>query len=260
MRSARPKIDSSVALLTPLVGRFPAFDRRRFDELIRRGFSQRRKQLRKQMPESPAWDEVADRLGIGATTRAEELDLEEWVALTREYDTHPLKDVAQRGDEIFDVVDEADVVVGQATRAEVHTKGLLHRAVHVFVVNSRGELLLQQRSPSKDVHPGVWDSSVAGHLDAGEDYLSAARREMGEEMGIEDVEPQEIGIIAPSPATGWEHVRLYLVRWDGRPSFPCSEIESVLWLPSDEIDAWIKARPEDFASGFLECWKLARGR
>lgn len=256
----RPRIDSTVALLTPLVDRLPVFDARRFDELIRRGFSQRRKQLRKQMPDDPAWDEVAEALGIAPTARAEELSLDDWVAVTRAYDPHPLKEVPQRDGERFDVVDEDDQVVGQASRAEVHAKGLLHRAVHIFVVNGRGELLLQQRSRLKDVHPGVWDSSVAGHLDAGEDYEAAARREMVEEMGIEEAEPKEVGRITACEATGWEHVRLYLVRWEGRPSFPCAEVEAVLWLGSEEIDAWIAARPEDFASGFLECWRVARGR
>jgi 16S rRNA (adenine1518-N6/adenine1519-N6)-dimethyltransferase len=256
----RPKIDSSVAVLTPRVDRFPVFDARRFDELIRRGFSQRRKQLRKQMPEDPPWDEVAGRLGIPPTARAEELDLDQWVAVTREYDPHPLKELPQRADECFDVVDENDVAIGRATRERVHAEGLLHRAVHVFVVNRRSELLLQQRSRLKDRHPGVWDSSVSGHLDAGEDYLDAARREMVEEMGVEGVEPEEIGRIAPCPETGWEHVRLYLAKWDGTPRFPCAEVESVLWLGAGDIDAWIAGRPEDFASGFLECWKLARGR
>lgn len=256
----RPRIDSAVAVLTPLVDRFPVHDTRRFDELIRRGFAQRRKQLRKQMPADPAWEAVAEKLGISPAARAEELNLEQWVAVTREYDPHPLKEVAQRGEEIFDVVDDDDQVIGQATRAEVHARGLRHRAVHVLVVNRRGELLLQQRSRLKDVHPGVWDSSVAGHLDAGEDYLAAARREMVEEMGIEDAEPEEIGRIGPCPETGWEHVRVYLARWDGTPRYPCAEVEAVLWLGAGEVDAWTTARPEDFASGFLACWQCARGR
>ena len=256
----RPQIDSSVAVLEPLAGELGAFDARRFDELIRRGFSQRRKQVRKHLPETPTWDEVAGRLGLSPQARAEELSLEDWVAVSREYDDHPLRDLPQKDGEIFDVVDEADRVVGRATRAEVHEKGLLHRAVHVFVINGRGELLLQKRSLLKDKHPGVWDSSVAGHLDAGEDYPDAARREMLEEMGIEGVEPREVGRIAPCEATGWEHVVLYQARWEGTPRFPCSEVEAVLWLPAEEADAWISRRPQDFASGFLECWALARGR
>jgi 16S rRNA (adenine1518-N6/adenine1519-N6)-dimethyltransferase len=256
----RPQIDSSVALMTPRGKEFPAFDARRFDELIRRGFAQRRKQMGKQMPEYPPWEEVHTALGVSATARGEELSLAQWIELARVYDDHPLRDVPQRGEEIFDVVDMADQVTGQATRKEVHEKGLLHRAVHVFAVNRHGELLLQKRSRFKDAHPSVWDSSVAGHLDAGEDYASAAIRELEEEMGITDVPTQEVGSILPCEATGWEHVRLYYCRWDGTPRFPCAEVEAAMWMRPEELDQWITARPEDFASGFLECWKLSRGR
>lgn len=256
----RPQIDSSVALLLPRGKSLPAFDARRFDELIRRGFAQRRKQMGKQMPESPPWEEVCRLIGATPAARAEELSLDQWVELARLYDDHPLRDVPQRGEELFDVVDEADEVTGQATREEVHRQNLLHRAVHVFVVNRHGELLLQKRSRFKDMHPGVWDSSVAGHLDAGEDYAAAARRELEEEMGIVDTEPAEIGRITPCAATGWEHVRLFLVRWDGTPRFPSSEVEAALWMKAEELQAWIHARPDDFAGGFLECWKIARGK
>lgn len=255
----RPQIDSSVALLLPRGVDLPAFDARRFDELIRRGFAQRRKQMGKSMPESRSWEAACEEVGAALTARAEELSLAQWVGLARFYDEHPLRDVPQRGEEIFDVVNEADEVTGQATRSEVHARGLLHRAVHVFVVNRHGELLLQKRSRFKDVHPGVWDSSVAGHLDAGEDYADAALREMEEEMGVVGVAAEEIGRIAPCEGTGWEHVRLFLARWDGVPRFPCAEVEAALWMKPDELEKWITARPEDFASGFLECWKLARG-
>ena len=256
----RPQIDSSVALLLPRGKDLPAFDARRFDGLIRRGFAQRRKQMGKQMPESPPWEEVSGAIGAALTARAEELSLEQWVELARRYDDHPLRDIPQRGDEVFDVVDEADEVTGQATRREVHERNLLHRAVHVFVLNRHGELLLQKRSRFKDAHPGVWDSSVAGHLDAGESYEAAATRELDEEMGIQGVPPEEIGRISPCKSTGWEHVRLFLVRWDGVPRFPSSEVEAALWMGSDELQSWIDSRPGDFAGGFLECWKVARGK
>jgi 16S rRNA (adenine1518-N6/adenine1519-N6)-dimethyltransferase len=234
------------------------FDDRLFDELLRRGFAQRRKQMRKQMPDSPDWETVASEVGIPPEARAEELSLEQWISLARAYDPHPLKDIPQKDGEIFDVVDERDQVIGQATRKEVHEKRLLHRAVHVFVLNRRGDLLLQRRSMLKDAHPGVWDSSVSGHLDSGEDYATAAVRELGEEMGISGVEPQEIAVIPPSEATGWEHVRLYRCQHQGSIRFPCAEIDTAAWFPTDELGAWIEARPEDFASGFLECWRIAR--
>lgn len=256
----RPQIDSSVALLLPRGKSLPAFDARRFDELIRRGFAQRRKQMGKQMPASPPWEEVSRAIGAGPAARAEELSLAQWIELARLYDDHPLRDLPQKADELFDVVDGDDRVTGQATRAEVHRQGLLHRAVHVFVVNRHGELLLQKRSRFKDAHPGVWDSSVAGHLDAGEDYEPAALRELEEEMGVRGVGIDEIGRIAPCENTGWEHVRLFLARWDGVPRFPSAEVEAAMWMKPEELQAWIDARPDDFAGGFLECWKVARGK
>src|SRR5438105_1676614 len=64
-------------------------------------------------------------------------------------------------EEIFDVVNERDEVIGQATRQEVHRKGLKHRATHVLVFNSRGKVFLQKRSVRKDRQPGLWDSSAS---------------------------------------------------------------------------------------------------
>lgn len=83
-------------------------------------------------------------------------------------------------EEIYDLVDMEDRVIGQATRKEIHQKNLLHRSVHIFVFNPQGELYLQKRAYSKDENPGFWDTSCAGHVDAGEDYLNAANRELME--------------------------------------------------------------------------------
>ncbi|MEX1116940.1 MAG: 16S rRNA (adenine(1518)-N(6)/adenine(1519)-N(6))-dimethyltransferase RsmA [Akkermansiaceae bacterium] len=253
----QPKIDSSVAVLTPRTRGLPTFDYRLFDELIRRGFAQRRKQLKKQLPDGPPWEDITAELGVTATVRGEELTLAQWVDLTRAYDPHPLKDLPQKAGEIFDVVDEHDVVTGQVTRGEVHAQKLLHRAVHVFVYNKRGDLLLQKRSLLKDACPGLWDSSVSGHLDAGEDYAPAAVRELEEEMGIRAESPlEEIARIAPCQETGWEHVRLFQTKHEGSLRFPCAEIDAAVWFPIAEIDAWIANRPEDFASGFLACYRV----
>ncbi len=257
----QPKIDSSVAVLTPRTSGLPSFDYRLFDELIRRGFAQRRKQLKKQLPDGPPWDDITTALGVTTTVRGEELTLAQWVDLTRAYDPHPLKDLPQKADESFDVVDEHDVVTGQATRGEVHARKLMHRAVHVFVHNKRGDLLLQKRSMLKDACPGLWDSSVSGHLDAGEDYAPAAVRELEEEMGIRAESPLvEIARLTPCAETGWEHVSLFQTKHDGSLRFPCAEIDAAVWFPLTEIDAWIANRPEDFASGFLACYRMIGSR
>lgn len=253
----QPKIDSAVAVLRPRTSGLPVFDYRLFDELVRRGFSQRRKQLKKQLPDDgPDWENLTTTLGVPPTVRGEELTLAQWVDLTRSFDSHPLKNLPQKPEEIFDVVDADDQVTGTATRSEVHERMLIHRAVHVFVFNKRGDLLLQKRSALKDLCPGLWDSSVAGHLDSGEDYPAAASRELGEEMGIAVSEPpEEIARITPREETGWEHVRLYRARHDGALRYPAAEVETALFFPLAEVNAWVAACPTDFAPGFLECWK-----
>ncbi len=86
--------------------------------------------------------------------------------------------------ELVDVVDSEDRVLGQATRAAIRRDNLLHRAVYIVVLNSRGELFVHRRTASKDVYPGLWDVTIGGVVAAGEDYLGAARREVGEEIGV----------------------------------------------------------------------------
>lgn len=250
----QPQVDSSVAVLTPRQG-MPPFDRRLFDELIRRGFAQRRKQLRKQLPATRNWEDVVQLVGEPLTVRAEELSLEQWVKLTQFYDEHPLKNCPQDADELLDRVDEHDQVIGQATRGEMHAQDWRHRAVHIFVFNQKRDLLLQLRSRAKDRHPGVWDSSAAGHLDAGEDYASSARRELEEELGITGAPMVEVTALKPCANNGWEHIRLFAARYDGSLRFPCAEIEAVQWFAQDEITQWLKQRPSDFAPGFIQCWE-----
>jgi 16S rRNA (adenine1518-N6/adenine1519-N6)-dimethyltransferase len=259
----RPAVDSTVVGVSPRGNDLPVYDARFFDELVRRGFSQRRKQLRKALPPDPIWSEVAASLGVAETARAEELDLTQWVELCRCYDSHPLSEIPQRDDELFDVVDERDQVIGQEQRSVVHEKKLLHRAVHVFILNKRGEVFLQKRSRLKDAHPGVWGSSVSGHLDAGESYESCALRELGEEAGQEKIgddmeQLRHVAVLPPAEETGWEFVHLFEVRQTDPIRFPCSEVEAGIWLSPDEANDWISRRSEDFSSGFIACWRAWR--
>lgn len=255
----RPAIDSTVALLTPRdKSGEPTYDDRLLDALMRRGFSQRRKQLHKQMPAAPLWADVAARLKIPPAARAEELSLPQWIELARAYDSHPLAQIPQKDDELFDVVDAEDRVFGQAARREVHIRGLMHRAVHILVFNKHRDCLLQKRSRLKDRHPGVWDSSAAGHVDAGEDYETAARRELEEELGIRPERLIRIAKLSPCPENGWEHVVLYAAfHAEGAISFPASEIETVTPFPPSVITRWLARSPEDFAGSFPPCWEAA---
>lgn len=93
------------------------------------------------------------------------------------------------GNEIFPLVDEQGNVIGSATRSECHSgSGLLHPVVHLHVFDSEGRLYLQRRPLWKDIQPGKWDTAVGGHVDFGEDTISALRREAREELGLVDFE------------------------------------------------------------------------
>lgn len=88
-------------------------------------------------------------------------------------------------EELIDVLDENGVKTGEVLpRSEIHKKGLWHRCIAVAIVNEKNQILLQQRSYNKDKNAGRWDISVAGHIGTGQDALSAASREINEEVSI----------------------------------------------------------------------------
>lgn len=94
--------------------------------------------------------------------------------------------------EYLDVLDESGEKIGLVkTRSEVHRDGDWHGAVHVWIVNSKGELLLQRRSPAKDNNPNLWGGTAAGHIASGDSAEITAVRELKEELGI-TVHPEEL--------------------------------------------------------------------
>ena len=158
-------------------------------------------------------------------------------------------------EEIFDVVNERDEVIGQRSRNEVHRLGLMHRAVHVLVFNSAGLVFLQKRSLSKDRQPGLWDSSASGHVDTGEDYDACAVRELGEEIGLQlNVAPQRLFKLAACHDTDQEHVWVYRCSAEGPFRLHPDEIERGDWFAPDQVTRWMAERPQDFASALLVIW------
>ena len=158
-------------------------------------------------------------------------------------------------EEIFDVVNERDEVVGRRPRSEVHRLGLMHRAAHVLVFNSAGQVFLQKRSLKKDRQPGVWDSSASGHVDAGEDYDACVVRELREEIGLEvPTVPQRLFKLAASAETDQEHVWVYRCEAEGPFRLDPEEIERGGWFAREEVTRWMAQRPEDFASALLTIW------
>jgi 16S rRNA (adenine1518-N6/adenine1519-N6)-dimethyltransferase len=125
----------------------------------------------------------------------------------------------------------------------------------VFVFNNKDEIFLQRRSRWKDVCPLRWDSSAAGHVDSGQDYEQTAVREVFEELGVE-ASPSLTGRINACADTGNEFVNLYQAQHEGPFRLPPAEIESGEWFSQEQIQEWTEARPDDFAPGFLRCWKV----
>jgi isopentenyl-diphosphate delta-isomerase type 1 len=158
-------------------------------------------------------------------------------------------------EEFFDVVDERDEVIGRRSRSEVHRLQLRHRAVHVLVFNRRGELFLQKRSLRKDCFPGAWDSSASGHLDAGEGYDACAVREVREELGLElETTPERLFKLEASAETGWEFVWVYRCWAEGPLRLHPEEIDRGEWCGRGRLEAWLRDRPEEFASAFRRVW------
>ena len=159
-------------------------------------------------------------------------------------------------EEIFDVVNERDEVIGQQPRRAVHRLGLMHRAVHVLVFNRAGHVFLQKRSLKKDRQPGLWDSSASGHVDSGEDYDACALRELREEIGLHLEEaPRRLFKLAACAETDQEHVWVYGCQAEGPFRLDPDEIERGGWFAPEEVTRWMAERPGDFASALSAIWK-----
>jgi len=164
-------------------------------------------------------------------------------------------------EEIFDVVNAQDEVIGRKPRNEVHRLGLMHRATHVLVFNKHGQVFLQKRSMKKDRQPGLWDSSTSGHVDSGEDYDACAVRELREEIGLRVSEvPRRLFKLPASVETDQEHVWVYRCEAEGPFQLHPDEIERGDWFEPAEVTRWMKERPDDFASALLLIWRKVTHR
>jgi len=257
----RPDVDSAVVQLEPRDAiELPEHDDELLLNLIRVGFSQRRKQLGKLLQNyANDWNAVASCLNIDPKVRAEELSLLQWIALANCIAPPRCQEMNSTANEQFPVVDEKDEVRGHAARSEVHGNNFRHRAVHILIFNRAGDLYLQRRSRWKDRHALKWDSSAAGHVAAGESYDETARRELNEELGL-DVPLQRIVKLPASSRTDNEFIWSYRGVVSGDPIPNKCEIERGVFFAPAVIDGWTSARPDDFAPAFVECWKAYRGK
>lgn len=139
--------------------------------------------------------------------------------------------------ELIDIYDCSGEKIGTAERSKAHGDNtLLHRAAHVLVFSADGRLLLQKRAVTKRIQPGKWDASVGGHLAAGEDYLTGARRELAEELGIPvTTELEHLFDVEIRNEIESEDARVYKAVCDGPFNFQKEEIDEVRFFTPDEL-------------------------
>jgi 16S rRNA (adenine1518-N6/adenine1519-N6)-dimethyltransferase len=246
----RPAVESAVIEIRPRrVTGLPNCDPARFTEFVRLGFSARRKQLRSllNLP-GRLWEKWSVAKGYPLTARAEDLPVDDWaeLALVAAFGEAPEIDPAE---EIFDIVDDGDQIIGSRGRDEVHVNNLRHRAVHIWIFNQQGDLFLQKRSPWKQNHPNLWCSSTAGHVASGETYEQAAHRELMEEIGI-DSRLARFWKLESSPETGHEFVEVFAGNAEGPFRLAAAEVETGCFFPVDQIQRWMAESPEDFTPAF----------
>ncbi len=133
-------------------------------------------------------------------------------------------------------VTENDEIIGAVPRKLCHgNPTLIHRAIHILVLNQQGQMLLQKRSQNKDTEPGKWDSSVGGHIGFGQSYEEAAIREAQEEIGVTLESLHFLYDLRIRDAFESENIKSYLAFSEG-PFVPCPhELETLRFWSKAEI-------------------------
>jgi len=166
----------------------------------------------------------------------------------------------QEAGEILPLVDKYDRVVGRCRRDEVHRLGLRHRASHVLVFDQKNRLFLQQRGLHKESSPGLWDSSVAGHVDDGESYDQCCLREIEEEIGLHVIDvPEQLFKLEACAETDMEFSCIYRLVTEESLKPDYTEMEAGKWYEVTEVDRNLRERPEEFAETFRLIWARYRG-
>lgn len=158
--------------------------------------------------------------------------------------------------EYFDILDENGNKTGKSKlRSEVHRDGDWHKAVHIWIINNTGDILLQRRCATKDSNPNKLDISSAGHLSAGDDSLTGALRELKEELNL-DVKPEDLQFIKTLKRSSRytetfinnEFDDLYIVRTDKKiddMKFQEEEISEIMFVPYKKFKEMVNNKQPD---------------
>ena len=159
-------------------------------------------------------------------------------------------------EELVDLIDEQDHVIGWARREKIRRLNLLHRGVGILCLDPDGRIYVHRRTETKDVFPGMYDMFVGGVVGQGEDRDLAAAREIAEELGIEGPNPEPICRYLYLGPLNRSLVAVYKVTWEGEIRHQPEEVAWGSYMSTEEIEA--KIGEWNFVPDGLEIWKHIR--
>lgn len=172
-------------------------------------------------------------------------------------------DIVSRDDELLILVDSGDVATGSMAKAACHAgRGVLHRALSVFILDPSGRVLLQRRHAGKRLWPGYWANSCCSHPRLGETTAAAARRRCDEELGLavtlEFLFKFEYQAFFRDVGAEFELCSVFLGRSDRDPVVNTTEIADWRWESPDAIDRAMRDAPARFTPWFRLEWQRLR--
>ena len=150
----------------------------------------------------------------------------------------------------IDWVDASDKPIKTVDRGEVFRRRAGFRVIHIFLFNPQGEMLLQQLGRQRDRNPLKWGSSVAGYLNAGEEYLDGAARRLREELGLSTPLAKFGSVVMPDQGAR-KFITLYLTTAASATVAEPGHIESLRFASASQIQEQVGAWPDNFTETFV---------
>ena len=153
------------------------------------------------------------------------------------------------------LVDKHDNPIGLMPKMEAHEKGVLHRAFSVFILNYKGELMLQQRALHKYHSPGLWTNTCCSHQRNGESNIAAGQRRLREEMGFVAELREVTSFIYKAPfdngLTEHELDHIMIGQYNDEPNINPEEVADWKWMSVDAVRDDINIHPEKYTAWFI---------
>lgn len=151
--------------------------------------------------------------------------------------------------ELLDLVDHQDRVIGQMPKAQIYQNGLSNfRVVNAFIINAKGQLWIPRRTERKQLFPLALDVSVGGHVKSGEDYDAAFARELEEEVNVQlaqgrigEIAPTFLGKLSPNTHDVSAFMKVYQIEMERSPLYNTQDFLEAYWLLPQELLAKIEA-------------------